>query len=297
MTKVIDLMELYRILNSSDDPELLLKDMMEEASLDERIDRNILADTLVAECGTMYPRWNTTTVFKRFGVNFFRRASREIRRDLDALELEYDPLMEYEESKSEIVDENIADDNTRTDNLQSARTDNLSELRTDNLSQLRTDNLNELRTDNLNELRTPNLSESVTAGAGAQVDRYVSADNESDLVIRSRDVSTIPGESTTTTGTETTANTGTQTTANTGTQTTANTGTQTTANTGTQTTANTGTQKNERDYERDLTKDTELTGRKRTGAELIQEEIAANHFNIYDIIVRKFADQMLLGVY
>ena len=313
MTKVIDLMELYRILNSSDDPELLLKDMMEEASLDERIDRDILADTLVAECGTMYPRWNTTTVFKRFGINFFRRASREIRRDLDALELEYDPLMEYEESKSEIVDEDINDDNTRTDNLQSARTDNLTELRTDNLNELRTDNLSELRTDdlsqlrtdNLSQLRTPNLSESTTAGAGAQIDRYVSADNESDLVIRSRDVSTIPGESTTTTGTETTANTGTQTTANTGTQTTANTGTQTTANTGTQTTANTGTQttantgtqENERHYGRDLSRDTEITGRKRTGADLIREEIAANHFNIYDIIVRKFADQMLLGVY
>lgn len=265
MTKVIDLMELYRILSSSDDPEILLKDMMEEASLDERLDRDILADTIVSECGSMYPRWNTTTVFKRFGINFFRRASREIRRDLDALELEYDPLMEYEESKSEIVDEDINDDNTRTDNLQSARTDNLTELRTDNLT----------------ELRTPNLSESITAGTGAQIDRYVSADNESDLVIRSRDVSTIPGETTSTTGTDTTTNTGTQ----------------NTTNTGTQTTANTGTQKNERDYGRDLTKDTEITGRKRSGADLIREEILANHFNIYDIIVRKFADQMLMGVY
>lgn len=249
MTKVIDLMELYRILNSSDDPELLLKDMMEEASLDERIDRDILADTIVSECGSMFPRWNTTTVFKRFGINFFRRTSREIRRDLDALELEYDPLMEYEESRNEIVDEDINDDNTRTDNLQSSRTDNLTEL------------------------RTPNLSESITAGTGAQIDRYVSADNESDLVIRSRDVSTIPGETTSTTGTDTTTNTGTQ------------------------TTGHTGTQKNERDYGRDLSRDTEITGRKRSGAELIREEILANHFNIYDIIVRKFADQMLMGVY
>lgn len=297
MTKVIDLLELYRILNSSDDIALMLKDMMVAASLDERIDRDLLADTIISECGTAYPRWNTTTVFKRFGINFFRRASREIVRDLEALELEYDPLMEYEESRSELVDENIGDDSTRTDNLSELRTDNLNQQRTDNLSELRTDNLNQLRTDNLNELRTPNLSESVTAGAGAQTDRYVSADNESDLVIRSRDVSTIPGETTSTTGTETTANTGTQTTANTGTQTTANTGTQTTANTGTQTTANTGTQKNERDYERDLTRDTEISGRKRTGADLIREEIAANHYNIYDIIVRKFADQMVLGVY
>lgn len=377
MTKVIDLLELYRVLNDSDDPELLLKDMMEEASLDTRIDRDILADTLVAECGSMYPRWNTTTVFKRFGINFFRRASREIRRDLDALELEYSPLMEYEESRSEVVGEEITDDTTRTDNLQrqrtdnltstrtddltntrtdnlqsqrtdnltstrtddltNTRTDNLQSQRTDNLQSERTDNLTSERTDNLEELRTPNLTDTTTPGAGSQIDRLVSADNETDLVIRSRDVATIAGESvshtgteqtdhtgtqtTENTGTQTTENTGTQTTADTGTQTTESTGTQTTANngtqttvdtgtqtsketgtqstkdTGTQTTADTGTQRHERDYGRDLTREHEISGRKRTGAELIREEIAANHFNIYDIIVRKFADQMLLGVY
>jgi hypothetical protein len=249
MTKLIDLLELYRILNQSEDNELLLTDMMEAAQLDDRIDRTVLADTIIAECGSMFPRWNTTTVFKRLGITFFKREAREIEHDLDVLGLTYNPLYEYEEISGEVIDENKGETKTRTDNLESKRTDNLKEV------------------------RTPNYSEQITAGAGAQTDHYVSADNEQTAELRTRDVSTIAG------------------------QTVSHSGTDTVDNTGTLTTDHTGTQKNETDYERDLYRDTEKHGRKRTGAELVREEILANHFNIYEIIVERFTDQMMMGVY
>lgn len=297
MTKLIDLMELYRILNHSDDNELLLTDIMEAAQLDERIDRTVLADTIVAECGSMFPRWNTTTVFKRLGITFFKREAREIEHDLDLLGLTYNPLYEYEEFTGELIDENTGETKTRTDNLETKRTDDLETKRTDDLETKRTDDLEEKRTDDLEEKRTPNYSEETSAGTGAQTDHYVSADNESTVELRTRDVSTVAAQTVTHSGTDTVDNTGTQTTENTGTQTTENTGTQTTENTGTQTTNQTGTQKHETDFERDLSRETEKHGRKRTGAELIREEILANHFNIYEIIVERFTDQMMMGVY
>lgn len=297
MTKLIDLMELYRILERSDDNELLLTDIMAAANLDERIDRDILADTIVAECGSMFPRWNTTTVFKRMGITFFKREAREIEHDLDVLELEYNPLYEYEDQTAELVDENTSEEKTRTDNLKSERTDDLKSERTDDLEEKRTDNLKSERTDDLEEKRTPDYSEETTAGTGSQTDHYVSADNEAALEVRSRDVTTVAGQTVSHSGTDTLDKTGTQTTEDTGTQTTENTGTQTTENTGTQTTENTGTQKNESDFERDLSREIEKHGRKRTGAELVREEILANHFNIYEIIVERFTDKMMMGIY
>lgn len=297
MTKVIDLMELYRILEHSDDSQLLLKDIFTAANLDERIDRDVLADTLTAEAGELIPRWNTTVIFKRLAISTFKRKTREIVRDLDALDLPYNPLYEYDEYGAEIVDETIDEDKLRTDDLTNKRTDDLEEKRTDDLEEKRTDDLESKRTDDLADTRTPDYSEETTAGNGSQIDHYVSADNEATLELRTRDVSTVAGQTVTHSGRDTTEHSGTQTTENTGTQTTENTGTQTTENTGTQTTENTGTQRNDRDVDRDLTRNTEKHGRKRTGAELIREEILANHFDIYERIVEIFVDNMCMGVY
>ena len=345
MTTVMDLMELYRILERSDDTQQLLRDIFTESALDSRIDRDILADAITTECGSMFPRWNTTVIFKRYGVSTFKRKNREIARDLDALALSYNPLYEYDEYGAEIIDETIDEDNLRTDNLKSERTDDLKSERTDDLEDKRTDNLKSERTDDLEDKRTDNLksertddleekrtddladtrtlnySETTTAGTGSQTDHYVSADNESALSVRSRDVTTVAGETvshsgtdtmehsgsqttdntgtqtTEDTGTQTTEHSGTQTTEDTGTQTTAHSGTQTVEDSGTQTTEQTGTQRNDKDIDRDFARSTEKHGRRRSGAEMIREEILANHYDIYERIVEIFVDNMCMGVY
>ena len=313
MTTVMDLMELYRILERSDDTQQLLRDIFTESALDSRIDRDILADAITTECGSMFPRWNTTVIFKRYGVSTFKRKNREIARDLDALALSYNPLYEYDEYGAEIIDETIDEDNLRTDNLKSERTDDLKSERTDDLE--------EKRTDDLADTRTLNYSETTTAGTGSQTDHYVSADNESALSVRSRDVTTVAGETvshsgtdtmehsgsqttdntgtqtTEDTGTQTTEHSGTQTTEDTGTQTTAHSGTQTVEDSGTQTTEQTGTQRNDKDIDRDFARSTEKHGRRRSGAEMIREEILANHYDIYERIVEIFVDNMCMGVY
>lgn len=191
MLQVIDLMEIYRIRNSKTNNLDLFTDIMNNAELDQRIDRETLALVLLGECGSMMPRWEVTDIFFSMGLTFFRSHKIEIAKKLNIIFTEYDPLKSIDVTK--------------------VKQDSYSD--TQNNDMTRTDNLTATRTDNLTDTRTDNLTESSTNTTST---RAVSADNESGF--QNREQTTDINPTITNTGTQTNVNTGTQTNTNTGTR-------------------------------------------------------------------------------
>lgn len=97
-----------------------LTQIMTTAELDARIDKNALALELINECGRQTPRYMDSSFFATMAANFFKIKAREITRDLDALELEYNPLDEFnvELEYHGGVKTEYGKTSTRTDNLQ-----------------------------------------------------------------------------------------------------------------------------------------------------------------------------------
>lgn len=60
--------------------------------LDERLDKEVMIDTILDECGAMTAVYNTSPVFKRFSDNFFKKYQLNITKLADTLHFEYDPL-------------------------------------------------------------------------------------------------------------------------------------------------------------------------------------------------------------
>ena len=195
MVTVLDLMQVYQIKNDKTGTLDYLVDIINQAGVNALIDRETLALEILRQCGTRDARYNTSEVFARFAVNFFKREKSYIDRTLLLLAKEYDALDTYAISREEKIDRK--------------HTEDLDEQRVDDLETERTDNLTATRTDNLTERKTGSYTD----------EHYVSAENESGVMLRTRDTheDTDPaGSGTSNTGTQTNANTGTQTTTNTG---------------------------------------------------------------------------------
>ena len=286
MLKIIDLMEIYRITQHKESNLDYFKDIINAAGVNAALDREQLSLEMLRQCGAREPRYNTTETFKTFAVNFFKVNSSYIDRTLELIAKEYDMLDTYNMIKNEDIDRKHTDkiDETRTNDLTNTRTNDLTDTRTDNLTDTRTDDLTKTRTDNLTERKTGSYID----------DHYVSAENESGVMLRTRDTHTETDEA----GSGT-LNTGTQTTADTGTQTKTNTGTQTTTNTGTQTIEDTGTVKTEGDnvYTHDDNIKTTEHGYKASPNLEFFNALARNEFNIYEELTEKFAEKMCLGVF
>ena len=92
---------------------------MTTAELDPRIDKEVLALELIKECGSQTPRYMDSSFFAVMATNFFKVKAREIRRDLDALSTEYDPLDEFnvEREFHGGIKTEYGKTSTRTDNL------------------------------------------------------------------------------------------------------------------------------------------------------------------------------------
>lgn len=101
---LLDLMEVYKLRKPSDDTYALLKDMFTSANVDARIDRDILAGRFLIDCGARTPRYNTTDTFLTFGSVWLQSKANDISRQLDLLDLEYNPLIEYEERRLDDID-------------------------------------------------------------------------------------------------------------------------------------------------------------------------------------------------
>lgn len=282
MMTLVDLMEVYRIKTGRTDNVDLLLDIYEEADLDERIDRDLLADLTLMECGGQFPRWNTTTVFFRFAASFLKSKAREYSGILDL----YDAQEDYAPFDSFVEHEEAHTDDTANDI--NARDISTSETRTPNLTETRTPNLSETRTPNLTETRTPNLT-TTENGDNYTTTHSVSADNETGFTPRTQDTNnqTTP---------KTSAQTGTETLAQTGSETTANTGTETVTNTGTEG----HTSKIDNDYtgtrDRDIDTAKDKHGRNIPAQDLFFKELETLGVDIYQKIVNDFADNLMLGV-
>lgn len=121
---LIELIEIWRIDKDNKTNVDFLTEIFDAADLDERIERNVLALEIINECGTQTPRYMNTGVFITFAVNFFKVHEREYVRDLDALDIEYSALFDYDIEKTREHESNTQQntDSTRT------RTDNLTEV-------------------------------------------------------------------------------------------------------------------------------------------------------------------------
>lgn len=97
-----------------------LTKIMTEAQIDARIDKDVLALEILQECGAQTPRYMDSSFFAVMATNYFKIKSREITRDLNALEVEYDPFDEFnvERHGGETAQDIYGKTNTRTDNLQ-----------------------------------------------------------------------------------------------------------------------------------------------------------------------------------
>ena len=215
---LVELMEIWA-LKTDKTPIEYLYTIFDDAALDVRIERPTLALELINECGTMTPRFMDTSFFATMAANFFKVKEREIKRDLDALETQYDPFDDYHmekdgnSTKTHVVDE----------------------------THVRTDNLTETTIDG--DITNTHL---------------VSADNETDFVHRSRDVTSTEDDSTTHTGTQTHKDDATNT-------------------------------------ETEYRHDTEH-GRHKAGQEFLSAELEANKNNIYRLIALDFATNMCICV-
>ena len=88
--------------------------IFEEAGIDSRIDREVLALEIIEECGAQTPRYMDTFFFAVMATNFFKIKAREYSRDLDVLGQAYNPLDEFNVERRE----SGYDHNVRTDDLE-----------------------------------------------------------------------------------------------------------------------------------------------------------------------------------
>lgn len=113
---LLDVLDLYALEHGSSDLFLMLQDY----TLDSRIDREVLNRVILKELGARRCITNTPDVFKFMLEEFFDKWNYNIGKLLDTMYLEYDPLS----------NKNI----TRTEDKEDTRDDDLGNIRTDDLT-------------------------------------------------------------------------------------------------------------------------------------------------------------------
>lgn len=226
-----------------------------------------------------------------------------------ALNIEYDPLYNYDRTEEETRTPNLTDKRTpdlerkRTANLTDERTANLTDKRTADLTDTRTANLTDKRTANLTDLETPNTTN--TLNGSRTEEREVSAFDSSSYQPAEKVTVTDNAHTEALTGSNTTTHTGTDTTEHTGTDTNKETGTDTKTQTGTDTMKHTGT-----DTEKETGTDTRTqTGTEKwnrraygnigvtTSQQMLEAELTISEWNLYDHISDVFLREFCIPVY
>lgn len=182
---LVDLIQIYNINSGRDldDVDAFYADI----DIDSRLDKDVLINCILDECGAMRVLYDTTGVFKRFSDNFFKKYKYNIGKLIDSLEFEYDPIsnlnkewtettsIEQQLDTSEEHDESRSRSNTGTQGVTNTGTQgtSYSDEKTNTVSAMNSDNYepdnksetsgSNTRTDNLSEVRTDNLSESISA--------------------------------------------------------------------------------------------------------------------------------------
>lgn len=116
----LDLIQIYNLQSGRDlnDIEAIFADI----DIDERVDKSILAGTILDECGAMNCIYTTSPTFKFMSDNFFARYKDSISRVMDTLEIKYSPLESINFDWTEKTDikqdldttEDISEDRTKT---------------------------------------------------------------------------------------------------------------------------------------------------------------------------------------
>lgn len=98
----LDMIETYNLLKGNDLDKI--DSMYEDIELDGRLDKEVLVGCLLDECGAMRCLYETTVTFKYFSDNFFKKYKWNIKRLLDTLDLEYNPIVNSTKNWAETSD-------------------------------------------------------------------------------------------------------------------------------------------------------------------------------------------------
>lgn len=161
----LDMIEIYNARNGN---ELdYIGSIIADADIDERLDRDVLAGVLLDKCGAMHCIYETTSTFKYFSDNFFKKYKWNIGKLIDSIELEYDPLKNKNLTWTETTDiaQNLDTEETSDEDRERKNTGTqgsvYSENETNTVSAMNSSTYepdskrdisgNNQRTDNLNE--------------------------------------------------------------------------------------------------------------------------------------------------
>ena len=257
----ITLLGMYKYLEEVHALSPTAPTLFDNLSFPEGIDRDVfIYNTLDrgAEFEVIYP--DPSILIEKVGFwsgKWFRTFDRWVK----ALEVEYEPLFNYDRHEEE------------------TRTPNLTEKRTPDLESKRTANLEDKRTANLTTTNTPNTTNTINGSRTEE--KQVSAFDSSSYQ---------PAEKLTVTDNgRTEALTGTDTVTQTGTDTVNHTGTDTTKESGTDTTTHTGTEK----WTRCAYGNIGVT----TSQQMLEAELTISEWNLYDHLSDVFIREFCIPVY
>lgn len=78
----------------------LQPNFFDDADIDARLDREEIKMAILERCGTLFPLYTNSQMFKTFSDSFFKRKSKVITKLIDTTELEYNPIHNYDRSES-----------------------------------------------------------------------------------------------------------------------------------------------------------------------------------------------------
>lgn len=164
----LDMIEMYNVVNGNNlnDIESIFKDI----ELDSRLDKSTLAGVLLDECGAMRCIYETTASFKYFSDLFFKKYAWNIKKLVDSLNFEYDPLknknMEWIETtqieQNLDTEENREKNNTGTEGTVFNETNTISAMNSNTYQPDNKRDGSSTRTDNLKETNDSNKNENLT---------------------------------------------------------------------------------------------------------------------------------------
>lgn len=161
----LDMIEMYNVKvgNDLDNIDSLFTD----AWIDERLDKHVLAGVLLDKCGAMRCLYETTNTFKFFSDNFFNKYHWNIKKLVDTVEAEYNPLVNKKLTWTETTDieQNLDTDEDRSKQNTGTQGAIYNESETNTISAM---NSNTYEPDNKRDIsgsntRTDNLNESINA--------------------------------------------------------------------------------------------------------------------------------------
>lgn len=135
----------------------LQPNFFDDADIDARLDREEIKIAILERCGTLFPLYTNSQMFKTFSDSFFKRKSKVITKLIDTTELEYNPIHNYDRSESVTreYDENGTNTGTVGSNGSSGSEDKVSAYDSDDYQprNKRDETLNNEETRNLADTR------------------------------------------------------------------------------------------------------------------------------------------------